>query len=223
MMLHTYQPPSVFVTLPLGQLLLGVTRSCPSGPTKTLDCTGDLSLLHRRCIAIVGSRRVTEEGYRRARKIGWQLAKAGIVVVSGLAEGVDTAALDAAMEAGGRVIGVIGTPLERVYPAFNQQLQETIGRDHLLISEFRAGSGVKKENFPERNRTMAALSDGTLIVEAADTSGTLHQARECQRLGRHLFVLRSAWESSQTSWQAEFKGYVKLGIVSQPSDVIDRL
>src|SRR5207247_10097113 len=101
---------------------------------------------------------------------------AGIVVVSGLARGVDTEALSAAIAAGGRVIAVIGTPIDKAYPAENKRLQEQIYSEHLLISQFPPGRRVYQSNFPERNKLMAAISDATVIIEAGETSGTLHQA-----------------------------------------------
>jgi DNA processing protein len=110
------------------------------------------------------------------------------VVVSGLARGVDTEALSAALAAGGRTIGVLGTPLDKVTPLSNGPMQELMYREHLLVSQFPVGSTVKKNNFPRRNRVMAALSDATAIIEASDTSGTLHQAAECSRLDRLLFI-----------------------------------
>lgn len=167
---------------------------------------GDVSLTKERCIAVIGARKASDIGRRRARQLGRQLAENGIVVVSGLAEGIDTEALTGAMEAGGRVIAVIGTPLDQAYPAKNKALQEAIYRDHLLISQFAPGTRVFPSNFPARNRTMAAISDASVVIEASDTSGTLHQAAECQRLGRWLAVARSVVDDPALTWPAKFIG-----------------
>ena len=152
---------------------------------------GDLSLLGRPCISVVGTRKVSREGAARARRLAKELANAGVVVMSGLASGVDTEALASALEAGGRTIAVIGTPIDKASPIANAMMQETIYRDHLLLSQFEPGSKVWPSNFPLRNRLMAALSSGTVIIEASDTSGTLHQAAECTKLGRWLFIAQS--------------------------------
>lgn len=165
---------------------------------------GDVSLLDRRCIAVIGARKATDNGRRRARQLGRQLAEAGVVVVSGLAEGIDTEALTGAIDAGGKVVAVIGTPLDQAYPAKNKLLQEAIYTDHLLISQFPYGQRVFPSNFPARNRTMAVLSDASVVVEASDSSGTLHQAVECQRLGRWLVIAKSVVDNPDLTWPAKF-------------------
>ena len=132
----------------------------------------DESVSSKHALAVIGARKASELGRRRARQFARQLAENGVVVVSGLADGIDTEALEAAIDAGGKVVGVIGTPLSKAYPAKNAELQEAIYRDHLLISQFPSGARVFPSNFPARNRTMAALSDASVVIEASDTSGT---------------------------------------------------
>lgn len=146
-----------------------------------LYCAGDTTILHRQAVAIVGSREASERGVRRAHQMARDLVGAGVVVVSGLAMGIDTEALRIAVGLGGRVAAVIGTPLDRCTPVANARLQEAIYTDHLLVSPFAVGTQVRRANFPERNKVMAALTDGTVIVEAGESSGTLHQAAECAR------------------------------------------
>jgi DNA processing protein len=133
---------------------------------------------------------------------------------------VDTAALTAAIDAGGRVIAVIGTPLEQAHPVANAALQQEIARRHLLVSQFPAGAPVHKGNFPERNKLMAAISDATVIIEAGDTSGTLHQAAECVRLGRRLFITRSTMEDPSVHWPQKFKPYPNVATMSSVEDVL---
>jgi DNA processing protein len=108
-------------------------------------------------VAVVGTREVSEEGARRTRKLAAMLVQSQITVVSGLAMGVDTQAHSAALAAGGRTIAVIGTPMDRCNPQRNAPMQEEIYRQHLLISQFEWGSTVFPQNFPQRNRTMAAV------------------------------------------------------------------
>jgi DNA protecting protein DprA len=181
---------------------------------------GDPELLRSPSVSIVGTREVSDEGRKRASRLARELVEEGIVVVSGLAKGVDTAALSGAIDAGGHVVAVIGTPLDKAYPAENADLQQTIYRDHLLVSPFPSGEQVYPSNFPKRNRVMAALSDASVIVEASDTSGTLHQAAECQRIGRWLFIMRNVAEDSNLKWQSRFLGKPKVAVLSSTSDIL---
>ena len=143
------------------------------------------------------------DGIRRARRLSAILAEAGILVVSGLAEGIDTAAHVAALEAHGATAAVIGTPLDRRYPRSNAELQERLAREQLLLSQFPIGMPVQRGNFPMRNRVMALISDATVIIEAADTSGSLSQGWEALRLGRALFIAQSAVNDKRLSWLAK--------------------
>jgi len=140
--------------------------------------------------------------------------------MSGLALGVDTAAHTAALAAGGSTVAVVGTPLDRAYPAENASLQETIYTHHLLISPFRAGERTYRSSFPKRNRVMAALSDATVIVEASDTSGSLHQAAECVRLGRWLFIAKSLAENRDLEWPKKFLKSPRTAVLSETSDLV---
>lgn len=167
-------------------------------------CVGDLALAKRKSVAIVGARKVSDEGARRARQLARELVRNDFVVVSGLAYGVDISAHTAAIEHGGRTIAVIGTPLDTAYPAAHAAMQEQIYRDHLLVSPYAIGTKTHPGHFPMRNKVMAALSDATCIVEASDTSGSLHQARECVALGRWLFILRSVLQNTAITWPHAF-------------------
>lgn len=189
-------------------------------PSRRLFLAGDEDLLNGRCVAIVGTRDVSERGAQRARRLGRELAAAGVVVVSGLAKGVDTVALEAAIAAGGRVVAVIGTPLGKAYPAENKRLQERIYREHLLVSPFAAGEHTFRSSFPQRNRVMAALSDATAIIEASDTSGTLHQAAECVRLGRWLFIAKSVVDDPKLKWPASFIREPVTRVLASTADVL---
>jgi DNA processing protein len=207
-----YRPPSPEtvsrVAIPS---LLGDFRALPDHKLRRLPgsgegvyCVGEIGLLRRSGVAVVGSRKVSPEGAARARRLARELAGNGVVVVSGLAEGVDQNAHQAAIDAGGGTVAVIGTPVDRAYPAKHAALQERIYREHLLISPFSTGYSVQKSSFPERNKLMAAVSDGTCIVEATDTSGSLHQASECAGLGRWLFILKNLVENQSLSWPRKF-------------------
>ncbi|MGZ3302673.1 MAG: DNA-processing protein DprA [Isosphaeraceae bacterium] len=130
---------------------------------KTLYVAGDTGILGEGArVAIVGSRKASPEGLRRASKLAGLLADRGIVIVSGLAEGID-AAHTAAINRGGRTIAVLGIPLDQVFPRQNAALQDQIMQDHLAVSQFPAGNPIQRKNFPLRNRTMALIS-----AQAAD-------------------------------------------------------
>jgi DNA processing protein len=169
---------------------------------------GDPSLFQKSPrVAIVGSRHPSPDGLRRAAKLGRSLVSHGAVIVSGLAEGIDTAAHLAAIESGGRTIAVLGTPLDKPYPASNRDLFERIAADNLIVSQFAPGASVQPRNFPIRNRTMALIAHATIIVEAGEKSGTLHQAWEALRLGRPLFLLESITKRSDLQWPTEVTKY----------------
>jgi DNA processing protein len=174
---------------------------------KTLYFRGNRAFLDSALrVSVIGSRKASAEGLKRARSLARSLVAHGVVVVSGLAQGIDTAAHMAALEAGGETIAVIGTPLDQYYPATNKELQRLLGREQLLISQFPTGAAVAPKNFPIRNRTMALLTDATVIVEAGEKSGTLHQARETLRLGRALFLMESLANDTVLSWPRELIG-----------------
>ena len=174
---------------------------------KTLFVSGDTGLLKRKRVSVVGSRKASAEGLARARAFARELVKRGVTVVSGLAEGIDTAAHEATLEAGGKTIAVLGTPLDQAFPAKNRPLQERIMREELAVSQFPTGYPSKRENFPMRNRTMALLSDATVIVEAGEKSGSLHQGWEALRLGRPLFLMESILEKKDLKWPNEMRHY----------------
>ena len=168
---------------------------------------GDTALLKRHPrVAIVGTRHPSPDGERRARKLVKALVETGAIVVSGLAQGVDTVAHTNTIELGGRTIAVIGTPIEEAFPKQNEALQERIAREHLVVSEFSPGSAVSRGNFPRRNRTMALIADASVIIEAGDGSGTLSQGWEALRLGRPLFLLQSLLGSG-LKWPQEMLSY----------------
>lgn len=173
-----------------------------------LFVAGDVSILsHGPRVSVVGSRKASTEGLQRTRSLARALVKRGIVVVSGLAEGVDTAAHETALAEGGHTVAVIGTPLDKSYPAKNRALQERLSREQLIISQFPSGYPSQPKNFPIRNRTMALITDATVIVEAGEKSGTLHQGWEALRLGRLLFLMESVANDQSLSWPKEMIRY----------------
>lgn len=173
-----------------------------------LFVVGDLSLVSRPALAVIGTRKPTEEGARRARKLGYLLSKRGLVVTSGLALGIDEAAHLGALEHGGDTVAVLGTPVDRVYPPEHAELQKIISETGALVSQFHPGARVQRYFFPMRNAVMSGLSMGTVVVEASETSGALIQARKCLQQGRKLFIPQSTLERRDLKWP---KMYVERG------------
>ena len=172
-------------------------------------------------VAIVGTRQATPESLAEARDIARVLVRENVVIVSGLAKGIDTAAHRSAIESGGKTIAVLGTPLDRTYPAENQALQAEIIKHHLAVSQFKVGSGVYRSNFVRRNRVMALIADASVIVQAGESSGSISQGYEAIRLGRPLFIWKKLFDS-ELSWPKEM---VKFGAkrLSDPKEILQDL
>ena len=172
-------------------------------------------------VSIVGSRKASKNGLADSKMIATKLVSNDVVIVSGLAEGIDTSAHMAAIEQGGKTIAVLGTPLDKTFPAKNFNLQQKIMRDFMVISQFEIDEIIKPKNFVIRNRTMALISDATIIVEASDKSGSLHQGWEALRLGRPLFIWKAILKQN-VSW---YKDMIKYGaiILDDPADVLEVL
>lgn len=158
-------------------------------PPLLLFCTGNVDLLQARQLAIVGARSASPQGLEDARAFAGALARTGLCITSGLASGIDGAAHAAALDAGGTTLAVAGTGPDRVYPARHRQLAHRIAEQGLLISEFPPGAGPQAHHFPRRNRVIAGLSLGVLVVEAAARSGSLITARLAGEYGREVFAL----------------------------------
>ncbi len=180
-------------------------------PVELLYFQGDWSLISTPSVAVVGTRKPSADGRARTEQLVRRLVADDFTIVSGLAEGVDTAAHEAAIKFGGRTIAVIGTPLGQVYPRANAALQEKIAQEFLLVSQVPVerydaqNPTINRFFFPERNKTMSALTAATIIVEAGETSGTLIQAREALKQGRKLFILNSCFERADLTWPARFE------------------
>ena len=210
----------------------GVSPESVLGPLNDLErlylpeqlfLAGDQTLIHQRPrVSIVGARKATDVGMRRAAKLARELVAHNVVVVSGLAAGVDAAAHQAAMDTGGRTIAVIGTPLDVAYPHQNEHLQHRIARDHLVVSQYPPGYPTMKSNFPRRNRLMALMVDASVIVEAGETSGSLSQGWEALRLNRDLFIMRSVLDRPDLTWPAKMQAY-GAQVLDDPQQLLEAL
>lgn len=165
-------------------------------PPMVLFMQGQIDLLSSFQVAIVGSRKATPGGLHSASYFAGQLTRHGVVVSSGLALGVDAAAHRAAL-AVGPTLAVLGTGIDMMYPAKHKQLQQQIYDQGLVISEFPPGWPAKSDHFPRRNRILAGLAQGVLVIEAVRNSGSLVTARFAMEQGRELFAVpHSMWESA---------------------------
>lgn len=166
-------------------------RHIPSPPQK-IYCRGEPldNLLASPCVAIVGSRKVTAYGKAVTHKLAYELARAGVVIISGLALGVDSIAHRAALEAKGKTIAVLPGSLDTIHPSSHNQLATQILREGgALVSEYPAGIPTQKWNFIQRNRLVSGLSDAVLITEATQKSGTLHTASFALDQGRTVLAV----------------------------------
>ena len=160
-----------------------------AAPPPLLYVRGDPAVLGRPQLAMVGSRNPSPDGRENAFEFARSLATAGLCITSGLAIGIDSAAHRGALAVSGATIAVAGTGLDRVYPASNRDLAHSIAGSGALVSEFPIGSGVRRANFPRRNRLISGLSLGTLVVEATLRSGSLITARTAMEQGREVFAI----------------------------------
>ena len=163
-------------------------RALPNPPT-ALFVRGDPSLLDLPQLAVVGSRNPSIGGKRSAHDFAAHLADAGLVISSGLAVGIDAEAHQGALHVDGLTLAVTGTGLDRIYPAKNRDLAHEIAENGVLVSEFPTGTPPLPGNFPRRNRILAGLAIGTLVVEAAIKSGSLITARLAAENGREVFAI----------------------------------
>lgn len=173
-------------------------------------------------VSIVGSRKASPDGLSDAGFVAKILAAKDVVIVSGLAEGIDTSAHLAAIEIGGKTIAVLGTPLNKTYPQKNFGLQQEIMQYHLAISQFQIGKPTRPKDFVMRNRTMALISDATVIIEASNQSGSLHQGWEALRLGRPLFIWKSILKNNDLIWPEKMLSYGAMEL-SEPTDILESL
>ena len=158
-------------------------------PPPLLFVRGDSQCLHQPALSIVGSRHATPQAMRITHDFAAALARKGVTIISGMASGADTAAHQGALQAMGTTVAVWGTGIDRVYPARNKNLATQIAAHGCIISEFPLGTRPSPGNFPRRNRLIAALSQGTLVVEAATESGSLITARLAGEMGREVMAI----------------------------------
>lgn len=169
-----------------------------SDPPLILYVRGDAKVLSQHAVAIVGTRRPTAYGSSVAHRLAHDLAQRGLVVVSGLARGIDSASHRGALEAPGKTVAVLGSGIDVIYPRENKRLAEKAIESGAMVSEFPLGTGPLPENFPIRNRIISGLSLGVVIVEAAEYSGSLITARLAVDQNREVFAVPGNITSAQS-------------------------
>lgn len=191
-------------------------------PPLLLYLKGRRELLGKTALAVVGSRNPTPQGRDNAVTFARQLSEAGLCVVSGMASGIDGAAHQGALDGSGKTIAVVGTGLDTVYPKSHARLAQRMAQDGLLISEYALGSPPLAQHFPQRNRLIAGLTEGTLVVEAALQSGSLITARLAADYGRDVFAIPGSIHAPQSQGCHQL---IQQGakLVSCAQDILDEL
>lgn len=191
-------------------------------PPVLLYCKGRRELLGQPAISIVGSRNATPQGLRDAEAFAEALSNTGLTIVSGLALGIDAAAHRGGLRGAGSSIAVVGTGLDRIYPARNQALAHELAKSGLIVSEFPLGTRPLRGHFPRRNRIISGLSLGVLVMEAAPDSGSLITARLAAEQGREVFAIPGSIHSPLArGCHALIKQGAKL--VESAQDVLEEL
>ena len=200
--------PAPAVTLDPARVMGGLNDFERRHAPDILYASGDVALLSSPArVAVVGSRKASLPGRKRVARLVGAFVERDVVIVSGLAAGIDTAAHEETLKRGGRTIAVLGTPLDEAHPPSNAALQQRLMEEHLVVSQFPAGHPTLRSNFPRRNRTMALLCHASVIVEAGESSGTLSQGWEALRLNRPLFILKSVFETAGLTWPEKMRSY----------------
>lgn len=193
-------------------------------PPPFLVARGELIEADARGVAVVGTRNPTKEGQRNARRLARELAEAGITVYSGLARGIDTAAHRGALDVGGRTIGVTGHGLLLpIYPKENAHLAEQVADSGALVSQFRPDTPPSRFTFPMRNAVTSGLSQGTVVVEASQTSGARNQARLAAEHGKRVWLLESLVKNFDWASRFREKYAASTRVIVDVADVLQEL
>lgn len=217
------------VTAPEVRLVTVVDETFPPNlrlvhnPPPFLFMRGEFTDTDLRSVAVVGTRHASEDGVTRADRMARELVRRGVTVVSGLARGIDTAAHAAALDEGGRTIAVIGTGVNRCYPAENRDLADRIatGGQGAVVSQFWPDAPGATYTFPRRNVTMSGIAQGTVVIEASSTSGAKMQARIALEHGKKVFLIKSLTEHQD--WARRYvadRGAIQVDTVEEVADAL---
>jgi DNA processing protein len=192
------------------------------GQPAALYVLGEVAALATAQLAMVGARRASPAGKAIARELAGALCASGLTITSGLAAGIDAVSHEGALAAGGPTVAVLGTGLDRTYPAENATLARRIAGRGALVTEFPPGTAARRQNFPRRNRVISGLALGTLVVEAASASGSLITAQRALEQGREVFAVPG---SIRSPLSAGCHRLIRDGahLVEGPADVLTQL
>lgn len=192
------------------------------GPPERLFVVGNKDALHLPALAIVGSRNPTRGGRQNAYEFARHLGRSGFCIVSGLAQGIDTAAHEGALDAGAMTIAYLGHGIDQIYPASNMDLAKRIAQQGALCTEFPLGAKPRPEHFPQRNRLISGTCLGTLVVEAAKRSGSLISARLAAEQGREIFAIPGSIHNPMSRGCHQL---IRQGakLVESAADIVDEL
>jgi DNA processing protein len=223
-----FEPVSKWLDDPLNRILSIADTEYPQHLLNTIDpplllyVKGRVDLLNVRTLAVVGSRNATAQGIRNAESFSQSASDAGLCIVSGMAHGIDAAAHSGGLRGKSASIAVVGTGLDKVYPAANRDLAHQLAEEGVIISEFALGTPPLATNFPRRNRIISGLSLGCLVVEASLQSGSLITARMALEQGREVFAIPGSIHSPQSKGcHALIKQGAKL--VESANDILEEL
>ncbi len=224
----TLEPVATWLDDPLNRILTIADADYPQSLLNTADpplllyVKGRIDVLNRRSLAVVGSRNASAQGIRNAEAFARSVSDAGFCIVSGMAHGIDAAAHLGGLQGNGSSIAVVGTGLDKVYPAANRDLAHRLAQDGVIISEYPLGTPPLAANFPRRNRIISGLSMGCLVVEASLQSGSLITARLALEQGREVFAIPGSIHSPQSKGcHALIKQGAKL--VECANDILEEL
>jgi DNA processing protein len=182
---------------------------------------GQLTEADDRAVAVVGTRQASDEGLAQTRQLAAELARRGVTVLSGLARGIDGAAHEGALDAGGRTVAVLGTGITRVYPPEHDRLAERVLGSGALVSQFWPTAPPTRTSFLIRNVVTSGMAVGTVVVEAHGRSGARAQARHCLEHGKRLFLVRSL--VMQEPWAQRYAEHAGTTVVDSVDDIITGL
>jgi DNA processing protein len=223
-----FEPVASWLSDPLNRIISVADLEYPQHLLNTIDpplllyVKGRIELLNVRALAVVGSRNATTQGIRNAESFSQSASDAGLCIVSGMAHGIDAAAHLGGLQGNSSSIAVVGTGLDKVYPAANRDLAHRLAENGVIVSEFPLGTPPLAANFPRRNRIISGLSLGCLVVEASLQSGSLITARMALEQGREVFAIPGSIHSPQSKGcHALIKQGAKL--VESANDILEEL
>ena len=201
----------------------GITEALMDDKPERLFAIGRPLPAYEKAIGVVGTRRPTAAGIEAARRLARGLAEGGFTIVSGLALGIDAVAHDAALRAGGTTVAVLGSGLEQEYPRRNLNLKSRIRERGTLVSEYPAGTPPLAHHFPERNRIIAAVSYGVLVIEGGPNSGALITARRALEANRLVWALPGSWRNAMAEGPNELIRVGEAALVTEASHIFEEI